>query len=293
MGGQDRQVLERRLVDVLTDVALEEPEGEALLEEACEVGARLRRLGRQQIARRAGLGIDVDEQGAEADGGAGRGQVTRDRRLADAALLVEDDPAHTRPLRPSCYFVAVPTSRVVASLAPAGAGVRARISMERDSGSETIRDVKAPNVWAALKELLVVQSLHETEGAQSLELSLDQGVVDRALATPAAEKALAANHLHSVDVGFTSDGIVVGVVAQLGPLKLPRRQYTIGVAARRGNLELDLSEVLGIPIVGSKIATVLDSKAAEFDFLTVRRRDHRLTVGSPRIRCERATARDE
>jgi hypothetical protein len=165
--------------------------------------------------------------------------------------------------------------------------------MERGDATETIRDVKAPDLWAALKELLVLQSLHEAEGARSLDLSVDQAVVNRALATPAAEKLLAANHLRSVDVSFTPDGIVVGVVPRLGPLKLPRRQYTIGVAARRGGLELDLAEILAIPIVGSKIAAILDAKIKELKWLSIRRREHRLTVGHPRLRCEQAGAGDD
>jgi hypothetical protein len=184
----------------------------------------------------------------------------------------------------------VATPRVIASLAPSGAAVRTRIRMECDGASETVRDVKAPNVWAALKELLVVQSLHESQGAQALELTLDQAVVNQALATPAAEKLLGANHLRSVDVDFTEDGIVVGVVPQLGPLKLPRRRYTIGIAAKRGALELDLSELLAIPIAGTKIAAIVDAKAKELDWLSVRRRGHLLTVGYPRLRCEQATA---
>lgn len=185
------------------------------------------------------------------------------------------------------------TPRVVASLAPAGAAVRTRIRMERDGASETVRDVKAPNVWAALKELLVVQSLHETEGAQALELTLDQAVVNRALASPAVEKLLAANHLHSVDVDFTADGIVVGVVPKLGPLKLPRRRYTIGLAAKRGGLELDLSEILAIPIAGAKIAAIVDAKAKELDWLSIRRRGNLLTIGYSRLRCVQAAAGDE
>jgi hypothetical protein len=165
--------------------------------------------------------------------------------------------------------------------------------MEREDATETIRDVKAPDLWAALKELLVLQSLHETEGARSLDLSLDQAVVNRALATPAAEKLLAANHLRSVDVRFAPDGIVVGVVPRLGPLTLPRRQYTIGVAARRGGLELDLAEILAIPIAGSKIAAILDAKIQELSWLSIRRREHRLIIGHPRLRCEQATSEDE
>ena len=182
------------------------------------------------------------------------------------------------------------TPRIVASLSPAGAAVRTRIRLERQDATETIRDVKAPTLWAALKELLVVQSLHETEGAQSLELSLDEKVVNRALSTPAVEKLLAANHLRSLDVSFTPDGIVVGVVAQLGPLKLPRRQYTIGVAAKRGGLELDLAEILSIPIAGSKIAAIVDAKTEELDWLSVRRRENLLTIGHPRLRCQRVVA---
>ena len=185
------------------------------------------------------------------------------------------------------------TPRVVASLASAGAAVRTRIHMEREGATETIRDVKAPDLWAALKELLVLQSLHETEGAQSLDLSLDQAVVNRALATPAAEKLLAANHLRSVDVSFTPDGIVVGVVPRLGPLKLPRRQYRIGVTAKRGGLVFDLAEILGIPIAGSKIASIVDAKAEALDWLSIRRRGNLLTIGYSRLRCERAASEDE
>ena len=192
----------------------------------------------------------------------------------------------------ACQNLRVATPRVVASLSPAGAAVRTRIHMEREGAKETIRDVKAPDLWAALKELLVLQSLHETEGAQSLDLSLDQAVVNRALATPAAERLLAANHLRSVDVSFTPDGIVVGVVPRLGPLRLPRRKYTIGVAAKRGGLELDLAQILGIPIAGSKIAAILDAKAEKLNWLSIRRRDHLLTIGYPRLRCERAVSED-
>jgi hypothetical protein len=165
--------------------------------------------------------------------------------------------------------------------------------MERDGATETIRDVKAPDLWAALKELLVLQSLHETEGAQSVDLSLDQEVVNRALSTPAVATLLANNHLRSADVTFAPDGIVLGVVPQLGPLKLPRRQYTIGVAAKRGGLELDLGEVLAIPIAGSKIAAILDAKAKALDWLSIRRRDNLLTIGYPRLRCDRVASEDE
>jgi hypothetical protein len=165
--------------------------------------------------------------------------------------------------------------------------------MERDGGVETVRDVKAADVWAALKELLVLQTLRDTEGAQSLDLSLDQAVVNRALTSPAVAKLLAANHLHSVDVEFTPEGVVVGVVAQLGPLKLPRRRYTIRIAAKRGAVEFDVSEILGIPIAGSRIAAMIDTKAEQLDWLSIRRRDHLLTVGYPRLRCERATSEAE
>jgi hypothetical protein len=187
----------------------------------------------------------------------------------------------------------VANSRVVASLAPAGTAVRTHIQMERDGATETVRDVEAPDVFAALKELLVLQSLHENAGARSLDLTVDQAVVNRALTTPAAEKAMAANHLQKVDVSFTDDGIVVGVVPKLGPLKLPRRTYTIGVTAKRGTLELDLAEILKIPIAGSKIAAMLDAKAAELDWLNIRRRDDLVTIGYPRLRCERAVSGDE
>ena len=47
--------------------------------------------------------------------------------------------------------------------------------------------------------------------------------------------------------------VVVGVVAQLGALRLPRRQYTLGVAARRGRIEVDVTEALRIPGAGPKI----------------------------------------
>ena len=165
--------------------------------------------------------------------------------------------------------------------------------MERDGAAETVRDVKAPDLWAALKELLVLQSLHETEGARSVDLSLDQAVVNRALSTPAVKKLLANNHLRSLDVAFSPDGIVVGVVPQLGPIRLPRRQYAVGVKAKRGGLELDLAEILGIPIAGSKIAAIVDAKADELDWLTIRRRGNLLTISYPRLRLDQATAADE
>jgi hypothetical protein len=188
----------------------------------------------------------------------------------------------------------VTTPRVVASLAPAGAAaVRTRVQLERDGTTETIRDVKAPDLWAALKELLVLQSLRESEGAQALEFTLDQAVVNHALGTPAAQKLLTGNHLRSVDVAFSTEGIVVGVVPQLGPLKLPRRQYTIGLAARRGGLEFDLTEILRIPIAGSKIAAIVDAKAGELTWLSIRRRDNILAIGYPQLRCERAVPEDE
>jgi hypothetical protein len=187
----------------------------------------------------------------------------------------------------------VATPRVVASLAPAGAAVRARIEVERDGARQTVRDVKTPDLWAALKELLVVRTLHESEGAQSLDLTLDQDVVNRALASDAVEQLLARNHLRSVDVAFADEGIVLGVVPKLGPLKLPRRQYTIGIAARRGALELDLSEILGIPVAGSKIAALIDAKAEALPFLSIRRRDHLLTIGARQLRCDRVAAEDD
>ena len=164
--------------------------------------------------------------------------------------------------------------------------------MERDGATETVRDVKAPNLWAALQELLVLQSLNEIEGAQSVDLSLDQAVVNRALSTPAVQKVLANNHLRSVDASFLPDGIVVGVVPQLGPLKLPRRQYTVGVTAKRGGLELDLGEILGIPIAGSKIAAILDAGTEQLDWLSIRRRGNLLTVGYPRLRLDHAALAD-
>jgi len=184
------------------------------------------------------------------------------------------------------------TPRVVARLAPAGAAVRTTISMERDGATETVRDVKAPDLWTALKELLVLRSLHETEGVQSADLSLEQAVVNRALSTSAVKKLLANNHLQSADVTFSPDGIVVGVVPQLGPMTLRRRQYVVGVKARRGRLELDLAEILGIPIAGSRIAAIVDAKADELDWLTIRRRDNLLTIGYPRLRLDRATLAD-
>jgi len=187
----------------------------------------------------------------------------------------------------------VPTPRIVASLASAGAAVRTRVELDRDGARETIRDVKGRDLWAALKELLVLRTLHESEGARSLELSLDQAVVNRALSTPAVEKLLAQNHLHSVDVAFSDDGIVLGVVPKLGPLKLPRRHYRIGIAAKRGQVELDLAEILGIPLVGAKIAAALDAKAEELAFLAVRRRGNVLTVGYKQLRCERVASEPE
>ena len=185
------------------------------------------------------------------------------------------------------------TPRVVASLASAGAAVRVSIDLERDGARETVRDVKSPDLFAALKELLVLQTLHESDGAQSLELSLDQAVVNRALSTEAVEKLLAQNHLRSLDVAFAEDGIVLGVVAKLGPLKLPRRQYTIGIAAKRCALEFDLAEILAIPVAGSKIAAILDAKAEELDWIAIRRRGHLLTVGYRQLRCERVASEDE
>ena len=185
------------------------------------------------------------------------------------------------------------TPRVFASLAPAGSAVRTRIDLERDGARETVRDVKAPDLWTALKELLVLRELHEGEGARSLELRLDQAVVNRALSTAAVEKLLAANHVRSLDVTFTDDGIVLGVVPKLGPLPLPRREYTIGIAARRGALQFDLAEILGIPLAGPKIAAILDAKAGALPWLSIRRRDNRLTVGSPQLSCEAVASGDE
>ncbi len=182
--------------------------------------------------------------------------------------------------------------RVIASLAAAGAAVRTRIRLEREGTAETIRDVRAPDLWAALEELLVLQSLRETEGAQAVELSLDQAVVNRALATSAVEKLLRQNRLRSLDVAFAPGGLVVGVVLQLGPLRLPRRQYTLGVAARRGGLEIDLAEVLGIPVAGPRIAAMLDAKAEALGWLSIRRRGHVLAIAYPGLRCERVACGD-
>jgi hypothetical protein len=187
----------------------------------------------------------------------------------------------------------VATPRVVASLAPAGSAVRVSVDLERDGARETIRNVKASDLWTALKELLVLRTLHEKAGARSLDLSLDPAVVNQALSTAAVEKVLASNHLHSVDVAFSDDGIVLGVVPKLGPLKLPRRRYTIGVAARRGAVEFDLTEILAIPVAGSKIAAVIDTKAQELDWISVRRKSHLLTIGYRQLRCERVASEDD
>ena len=153
--------------------------------------------------------------------------------------------------------------------------------------------MKAPDLWAALKELLVLRDLHEKEGAGALDLTLDPTVVNQALSAPAVEKVLTNNHLRSVDVAFSEDGVVLGVVPRLGPLKLPRRQYTIGIAARRGALELDLGEILGIPVAGSKIAAVLDAKAEALDWIAIRRRENLLTVAYRQLRCERVDTDDD
>src|SRR5205085_11950501 len=102
-------------------------------------------------------------------------------------------------------------SRVVASIAAAGAAIRTRIDLERGDVTRKIRDVKVPDVWAALAELGLVRSLHEDEGAQSLALSVDETVVNRALATTAGKRLLADNRLRAVDVEFSPDGIVIGV----------------------------------------------------------------------------------
>lgn len=171
--------------------------------------------------------------------------------------------------------------------------MRVSIDLERDGDRETIRDVKAPDLFAALKELLVLRTLHESEGARSLELTLDQAVVNRALSTADVAALLARNHVRSLDVTFTEDGIVLGVVPKLGPLPLPRRQYTIGLAAKRGTLEFDLTEILGIPLAGSKIAALIDAKAEALDWLSVRRRGNLLTVGSPQLRCQRVASDDK
>ncbi len=43
---------------------------------------------------RIGLGVEIDNQGPPPLAGADRRQITDDRRLADAAFLVEDHPPH-------------------------------------------------------------------------------------------------------------------------------------------------------------------------------------------------------
>lgn len=182
--------------------------------------------------------------------------------------------------------------RVVASLAAAGAAVRTRIRLEREGATETIRDVKVPDLWAALKELRVFQSLRDTEGARAVELSLDQAVVNRALASAAVRKLLAQNRLRSLDVTFAPDGLVVGVVPRLGPLRLPRREYTLGVAARRGGLEVDLAEILAIPVAGPRIAAMLDAKAQDLPWLSIQRRGDMLAIAYPGLRCEGAASGD-
>jgi hypothetical protein len=113
-------------------------------------------------------------------------------------------------------------------------------------------------------------------------LSLDQAAVNRALANSVGS--------WSVDVTFVSAGIVVGVGAQLGALRLPRRQYALGVAARRGRIEVDVTEALRIPGAGPKIAAMLDAAARRLDGLAIRRRSNLLTIGHPWFRCERAAS---
>jgi hypothetical protein len=129
-------------------------------------------------------------------------------------------------------------------------------------------------------------------GAPSLELRLKQAVVNRALAATGVTKLLADNRLHDLDVAFTAAGVVVGVVPRVGPLSLPRRRYTLPIAARRGYVEIDLGEVLRIPVVGAKIAARLDDTEAWPAGLSIRRRGNVLAVGHPRFRCERAVCED-
>jgi hypothetical protein len=182
--------------------------------------------------------------------------------------------------------------RVVTSIAAVGAAIRTRIDLRRDEATRKVRDVKVPDLWAALAELTVLRSLHEDEGARSLDLTLDQAVINRALRTPAARKLLADTRLRDVDVAFTPAGIVIGVVAQVGPVRLPRRRYTLPVGARRGALEVDLREVLRIPVVGAKIAAILDTQRDGLGGLKVRRREDVLTIAHPRLRCERAACEE-
>ncbi len=182
--------------------------------------------------------------------------------------------------------------RVVTSIAAVGGAIRTRIDLRRDDATRKVRDVKVPDVWAALAELTVLRSLHEDERARSLDLTLDQAVINRALQTATARTLLSDNRLREVDVVFTTAGIVIGVVAQVGPVRLPRRRYTLPVGARRGALEVDLREVLRIPIVGAKIAAILDVKRDGLGGLKVQRREDVLILAHPRLRCERAACEE-
>ncbi|HXJ77779.1 MAG TPA: hypothetical protein VMS64_03765 [Candidatus Methylomirabilis sp.] len=139
------------------------------------------------------------------------------------------------------------------------------------------RDVEVTGLWTAIRNLWA-------EGARTFELSLAQAAANRALST-AARGA-------QIGLAFTSVGIVVSVTGRLGPLRLPPRRYTLGVDARGGRAEVDLTEIFRIPLAGARIAAMLDAKIARLDGLTIRRRGALLTVGHPRLRCERATSDD-
>ena len=92
-GGDQVQVVEGRLVDV--DAALlGQPGGQHLLEEIGDADRQLVAAQPGQVMAGVALGIQVDQQGAVALGGAHGGEVAGDARLADAALLVEHDSPH-------------------------------------------------------------------------------------------------------------------------------------------------------------------------------------------------------
>ena len=79
---------------MVLDVAGLGREAQGLLEKGrCAALGLLSRVPLNVVARVA-LGVQVDEQGAQAMRCADGGQVAGDRRFADAPLLVEYDVAH-------------------------------------------------------------------------------------------------------------------------------------------------------------------------------------------------------
>ena len=94
VGRQHKEVREGRGVDEVLGCLLPKLEVEHLVE---ELGHRVFQCicsRAEQVARRVGLGIEIDHQGACAARGGDGGQVAGNGALADTTLLIEDNAFH-------------------------------------------------------------------------------------------------------------------------------------------------------------------------------------------------------